>query len=267
MPAELGLVVIKGGGDQGSGVAHRLHRAGFGVVITELAQPLVVRRAVAFAAAVGEGAIVVEGIRALRVRDSIEARQAVERDEVGVLVDPCARAINELWPLAVVDAIMAKQNLGTTIRDAPIVVALGPGFRAGLDCHAVVETNRGHNLGRVYYSGHAEANTGEPARVRGSTHARVLRAPVSGLFMSTLDIGQRVETNGVVGMVGDMPVVANIAGVIRGLIASGTSVDAGVKIGDIDPSGDVERCFTISDKSRAIGGGALEAILHLKRSG
>jgi len=257
------LVIIKGGGEMASGVAHRLHRAGFQIVITELAQPLVVRRTVAFATAILQSTIDIEGVLARRVKNSDAALRSAEHGEIAVLVDPCAYIVRELKPASVVDAIMAKQNTGTRMDDAPIVVALGPGFTAGVDCHAVVETNRGHHLGRVYHAGSAEADTNEPAPVRGITHARVLRAPRDGAFESAFDIGQLIAANTVVGNVDGAPVTAAIAGVIRGLVANGTFVRAEMKIGDVDPSGDVSRCYSISDKARAIGGGVLEAILHL----
>ncbi|MEP7199226.1 MAG: selenium-dependent molybdenum cofactor biosynthesis protein YqeB [Chloroflexota bacterium] len=257
-----GLVVIKGGGDLASGVAHRLHRAGFALLITELAQPMVVRRTVAFASAVQDSEIEVEGVRARCVADASEVARVTAQGEIAVLVDPCAQAVRALNPLAVVDAIMAKHNLGTTLHDAPIVVALGPGFTAKVDCHAVIETNRGHNLGRVYYNGAAEADTDEPAPIQGFTHERVLRAPTAGVFRGAVHIGQLVAPQTVVGWVETLPVSAAIAGVVRGLITDGTRVAVGVKIGDIDPSGTVAHCFTLSDKSRAIGGGVLEAILH-----
>ncbi len=258
------LVVIKGGGDLASGVAHRLHQAGFSILITELARPLVVRRTVAFGTAVLEGQIEVEGVCARLASHLADAQRCMANGEIVVMVDPCSHAIREAQPTGVVDARMAKTNLGTTIDEAPIVVALGPGFTAGVDVHAVVETNRGHNLGRVYYCGSAEPDTDVPAPVKGFTHSRVLRAPIDGEFCSQVNIGEMVPAQTVVGHVGAVPVVAAIAGVVRGLIASGTPVAAGLKIGDIDPSGKLEHCYTISDKSRAIGGGVLEAILHLQ---
>ncbi|MBI3732211.1 MAG: EF2563 family selenium-dependent molybdenum hydroxylase system protein [Chloroflexi bacterium] len=256
------LVVVKGGGDLASGVAHRLHQVGFSVLILELARPLTVRRTVAFASAMLEGQIVVEGVCARRVLDLGSASQCMSRGEIAVMDDARAGVVAEARPAALVDAIMAKANIGTRITDAPIVVGLGPGFTAGDDVHAVVETNRGHHLGRVYYQGGAEADTDEPSSVQGYTHERVLRAPAEGEFHSACEIGQMVATGTVVGRVDGQPVLAAIGGVVRGLIASGTIVRAGWKIGDIDPRCDVEHCFTISDKSRAVAGGVLEAILH-----
>jgi xanthine dehydrogenase accessory factor len=262
---DLGLVVIKGGGDLASGVAYRLHRAGFSILITELPNPLVVRRTVAYASAIMYGKVDIAGLRGRGVRDVREAQIAMARREIAVLVDPRAEAARTLAPVALVDAIMAKENRGMHMDDAPIVIALGPGFTAGLDCHAVVETNRGHNLGRVYYQGHAEADTDEPAPMQGYTHERVLRAPRDGVFHTTTAIGQLITTQQVLGYVEDAPVAASIAGVVRGLIADGTPVRANLKVGDVDPSGDIARCFSISDKALAVGGGALEAILYLRR--
>jgi xanthine dehydrogenase accessory factor len=257
-------VLIKGGGDLASGVAHRLHQAGFILLITELAQPLVVRRCVAFATAVLQGEVSVEGVRARRIASVADAPAVWARNEIAVLVDPQARATYTLRPQCVVDAIVAKTNTGTRLTDAPIVVALGPGFTAGVDAHAVVETNRGHNLGRVYYAGSAEPDSRQPSLVSGYSHERVLRAPAAGTFASAVQIGASVTPGTVVGFVGDELVRAAVAGVVRGLIADGTLVTAGLKIGDVEPGGEPGHSFTISDKSRAIGGGVLEAILHLR---
>jgi xanthine dehydrogenase accessory factor len=256
-------VLIKGGGDLASGVAHRLQQAGFHVLITELQQPLVVRRSVAFASAVMQGEVVVEGVRARRISSPAETSEVWARHEIAVLVDPRAESVAIIKPLSVVDAIVAKTNTGTRLADASIVVALGPGFTAGVDAHAVVETNRGHNLGRVYYSGSAELDSGRPAPVRGVSQERVLRAPVAGAFSGAVEIGAPVAVGTLVGTVGGEPICAAVNGVIRGLIADGTVVSAGLKIGDVEPGGAPAHCFTISDKSRAIGGGVLEAIMHL----
>jgi xanthine dehydrogenase accessory factor len=259
---EQDIVVIKGGGDLATGVAHRLHRAGFRVVITELAQPTVIRRAVAFATAVYEGEVTVEAVVARRVNlDQVE--DLLREGVIPVLVDPQAEAVRVLRPLAVVDAIMAKRNTGTRITDAPIVIGLGPGFTAGVDVHAVIETERGHNLGRVILEGGATADTGVPGPIGGVTAERVLRAPGDGIFRGLRVIGQRVEEGEAVARVDDAPVVARVGGVIRGLLADGLAVRVGMKVGDVDPRGVVEHCFTISDKARAIGGGVLEAILYL----
>ncbi|MBI5876987.1 MAG: EF2563 family selenium-dependent molybdenum hydroxylase system protein [Chloroflexi bacterium] len=258
-------VVVRGGGDLASGVAHRLHRAGCRVAITELPQPLVVRRTVAFASAVRDGMIEIEGVRARRVADAAAASPVMDHGEIAVIVDPAGELAHRLGARAVVDAIMAKTNTGTRIGDAPVVIALGPGFTAGTDCHAVVETKRGHNLGRVYYAGSAESDTHEPNAVDGVSHRRVLRAPCDGEFVAATEIGQIVAEGAVVGHVAGDPIVSGTRGCVRGLIADGTPVSAGLKVGDIDPRANRAHCYTISDKSRAIGGGALEALLHLTR--
>lgn len=256
------LVIVKGGGDLGTGVAYRLHRAGMRVVVTEQAQPTVIRRTVAFATAVYEGEIEIEGVVARRAQDASEAMRFLGEGLIPVVVDPNVSLRHKLKPTAIVDAIIAKRNLGTTIHDAPIVVALGPGFTAGVDVHAVVETKRGHYLGRVILEGQAAPDTAMPGAVMGYKRERVLFSPAEGLFRAERHIGDRVTEGQVVAYVGDAPVRANISGVLRGLLAEGLPVREGMKIGDIDPRGVVEHCFTISDKALAIGGGVLEAILY-----
>jgi xanthine dehydrogenase accessory factor len=260
------LVVIKGGGDLATGVVHRLHRVGMQVVVTELAQPTVIRRAVAVASAVYEGQVEVEGLVARLVGSDQEIRAALAESQVSVIIDPQGEVITRLRPTVVVDAIMAKRNTGTRITDAPIVIGLGPGFTAGVDVHAVIETNRGHNLGRVILSGSAEPHTGVPGPTAGYTVERVLRAPCEGTFTGKRHIGDLVEAGEVVASVAGELVMAKISGVLRGLLANGLFVKAGMKVGDVDPRGVREDCFTISDKARAIGGGVLEAILHLLRT-
>jgi xanthine dehydrogenase accessory factor len=256
------LVIVKGGGDLGTGVAYRLHRAGMRVVVTEQAQPTVIRRAVAFATAVYEGEIEFEGVVARRAQDASEAMRFLGEGLVPVVVDPNVTLRHRLKPTAIVDAIIAKRNLGTTIHDAPIVVALGPGFTAGVDVHAVVETKRGHYLGRVILEGQAAPDTAVPGAVMGYKRERVLFSPAEGPFRAERHIGDRVTEGQVVAYVGDAPVKANISGVLRGLLTEGLPVREGMKIGDIDPRGVVEHCFTISDKALSVGGGVLEAILY-----
>ncbi len=258
-------VVLKGGGDLGTGVAHRVHRAGMKIIITELSKPLVIRRTVAFASAIYSGVVEVEGVRAGKVDSLEEALAAHERGEIPVLIDPQAQVVAQWEPDVVVDAIMAKRNTGTKITDAPLVIGLGPGFEVGLDVHAVVETARGHNLGRVILAGRAEPDTGLPGEVAGYTVQRVVRAPSRGTFQAVRQIGDMVGAGAIVGYVGSQPVRAAIGGVLRGLIADGVEVVEGMKLGDVDPRGQVDYCFTISDKARAIGGGVLEAILYLGR--
>lgn len=257
------LVVIKGAGDLATGVAYRLRRAGFPVVMTEIAQPTVVRRTVSFAQAVFHGAAEVEGMRARLVATPDEALTRARDSEVAVIVDPSATIIQALQPSIVVDAIVAKRNTGTSIDDAPAVIALGPGFRADIDVHAVIETNRGHRLGRVIWNGEAEPDTGIPGLVDGHGADRVLRAPASGTFVGIREIGDRVSQGDVVGYVEGRPVVVPFDGCLRGLIHTDVRVHRAMKIGDVDPRATVDHCFTISDKALAIGGGVLEAAMYL----
>lgn len=257
------LVVVKGGGDLGSGVAVRLFRSGFPVVITELPQPMVIRRPVAFAEAVYTGETAIEGVVARRVDGVEHIWPTLRNGQIPVIVDPEACLVEELRPRVLIDAIIAKRNTGTRLSDAPIVIALGPGFEAGVDAHAVIETNRGHYLGRVLWAGRAEPDTGIPSPVDGYAEERVLRAPVGGVVSVAKRIGESVQKGEVVAWVNSTPLAATISGVLRGLIKEGIKVAKGTKIGDIDPRGQPDYCFTISDKALALGGGVLEAVLHL----
>ncbi|MCZ7664394.1 MAG: selenium-dependent molybdenum cofactor biosynthesis protein YqeB [Thermoleophilia bacterium] len=257
------LVLIRGAGDLASGVALRLQRAGFDVVMTEIDRPAAVRRTVAFAEAVYEGRSVVEGLEGVLVSDARQARAEIGAGRVAVLVDPDARVRHDLSPLLLVDAIIAKRNLGTTKEHAPVVVALGPGFVAGEDVHAVVETMRGHTLGRVLYEGEALPNTGVPGEVGGKGAERVLRAPAAGRFTPRRRIGDTVVRGDVVGLVDGRQVVASIDGVLRGLVREGLEVTEGFKVGDVDPRATREHCFTVSDKALAVAGGVLEAACFL----
>mgnify|MGYP005838115117 CR=1 FL=1 len=259
------LVAVKGGGDLGSGVAYRLHRAGMKVFITEIARPTVIRRTVAFASAVYEGQVEIEGVVARLAKGISEVPGLLEEGDIPVLVDPEGVAVRALKPRVMVDAIMAKRNTGTRLDDAPIVIALGPGFVAGRDVHAVVETQRGHYLGRVILEGSAQPNTGVPGSVSGYDSERVVRAPKAGTFRGARRIGEKVNAGEVVAYVDEAPVRAKISGVLRGILADGLPVHEGMKVGDVDPRGVAEHCFTISDKALAIGGGVLEAILYLLR--
>lgn len=266
------IIVIKGAGDLATGVAYRLWQSGFALVMTDLAEPLCVRRAVSFAEAVAAGRHTVEGVTAVRATTPDEAAAAVRRREVPVLVDATGEMAARLRPAVLVDGVMAKRNTGTRITDAPVVIALGPGYTAGIDCHAVVETLRGHRLGRVLYAGSAAPDTGTPGEVAGVAGDRVLRAPAAGRFRAAKAIGDLVAPGEQVGAMeppegGEpVPVVAGVGGVIRGLIRDGIAVPASLKIGDVDPTGDVSRCFTISDKALAVGGGVLEAVMHFRQT-
>lgn len=259
-------VLIRGAGEMATGVAWRLNRCGFQVLMTEIPKPLAVRRGVCFSEAVYEGEKVVEGVKAVLISHPEEGEEVWKRGEVAVIVDPEARCLQEIRPQVLVDAIMAKRNLGTRKDQAPLVIGLGPGFRAGEDVHAVIETKRGHDLGRVLWEGEAQPNTGIPGEIGGYTVERVLRAPKAGVLRLRKDIGDRVEAGEEIGWVRDEPIRARISGVIRGLLREGSEVQGGLKIGDIDPRGVRDYCFTISDKARAIAGGVLEAILfHFNR--
>lgn len=256
------LTLIRGAGDIASGIALRLYRAGFSVAMTEIERPTTIRRTVAFSDAVTNGEQTVEGVTALRAETWEEACLYLEQGNIPVLVDPDCACREFLKPDALVDAILAKRNLGTTITDAPIVVGVGPGFTAGVDCHAVVETMRGHTLGRAYYEGAALPNTNIPGLIGGFAGERVLRAPADGTFQSVRRIGDLVEAGETVGFVAGVPMTATISGVLRGLLADGVSVKRGMKSGDVDPRSEKGYCDLVSDKALSVAGGVLEAILH-----
>ncbi len=253
-------VVVRGGGDLASGVVARLYRVGFPVIVLELPMPVLVRRAVSFGDAVFEGMRLVEDIPARRV-DISGVEAALASGEVPVLIDPAGESLAALAPAVVVDARMEKHNPGTRPTDAPLVIALGPGYSAGVDCHAVIETNRGHFLGRVLWRGSAEADTGVPGSIGLKTHTRVLRAPADGHVEPRAAIGDLLAEGSLIALVAGREVRAPFSGALRGLIHEGVPVSAGMKIGDLDPRAAREHCFTISDKSLAIGGGVLEAVL------
>jgi xanthine dehydrogenase accessory factor len=255
-------VLIKSGGDIASGIAWRLHHCGFRVFITEIDQPMAVRRKVSFCEAVYDGLAAVEGVKALLIHKAHEVPDVWTQGKIPVFVDPDCAVRQVIKPDVIIDAILAKKNLGTSITDAPLVIALGPGFRAGKDARFIVETNRGHNLGRLLTEGSAEPNTGVPGPVQGITTDRVLRAPAEGVWQNNYDIGDLVKKGDLIGSVAGMPVKALIGGVIRGMIHSGIRVKKGLKIGDIDRRGKKEFCYTISEKALAVGGGVLEGILR-----
>jgi xanthine dehydrogenase accessory factor len=257
------LIVIRGAGDLASGIALRLKRAGMDVVMTDLPAPTAIRRTVCFSQAMVLGKIQVEDVTACRTETAAEVPAVLERGEIPVLPDPAGACIPVLRPDAVVDAILAKKNLGTKITDAPVVIGVGPGFTAGVDCHAVVETMRGHYLGRVIHSGSAIPNTGIPGLIGGFAGERVLRAPADGIFHQLLDIGAQVKEGDVAATVDGVPMVCTLDGVLRGILADGTPVYKGMKSGDIDPRCAIEHCYCASDKALAVGGGVLEAILNL----
>ncbi len=295
------LTILRGGGDLATGIAYRLHQAGFPLIVLELSQPLVVRRTVALATAVLQHQITIETLHAQHAESVEHALKLAHSGTIPVLVAPELSVISYQLPVIshqlsviserllitehrplyakrprsditeyripiLIDARMAKRNIDSQIDQAELVIALGPGFTAGIDCHAVIETMRGHSLGRVIWQGSAIPNTGTPGIVAGKGAERVLRAPAAGQVNWRLEIGDLVQAGDLIGDVASQTITAPFAGVLRGLIAPGSQVPAGLKIGDLDARADVSACFTISDKALAIGGGVLEAVLtHLNR--
>ena len=256
------IIWVRGAGDIATGIAFRLFQSGFSVVMSDLVQPTSIRRTICFSEAIINGETTVETVIARYANNAEEASGILTRGEIAVIADPTGEIARQLHPIAVVDAILAKRNLGTKIDDAQIVIGIGPGFTAGVDCHAVVETMRGHTLGRVYYSGSALPDTGIPGNIAGFTLERLLRAPKAGIFRGVKQIGDVVEAGEICAYVDEEPVVSRIRGVLRGLLPDGIAVYEGMKSGDVDPRCEISHCFTISDKAFAIGGGALEAVLH-----
>ncbi|MDO4267347.1 MAG: selenium-dependent molybdenum cofactor biosynthesis protein YqeB [Eubacteriales bacterium] len=260
-----GLVVIKGAGDLASGIALRLHRCGFSVIMTETAVPTTVRRTAAFSPAVYEKTVQVEDVCGVLCDSAEVAEEVCRNGKIAVVVDEKADIIRQIKPEVVVDAIIAKKNTGTHIDDAPVVIAVGPGFTAGEDCHCVVESKRGHYLGRCIWEGSAIPNTGVPGLIGGFGLERLVRASGDGLFYGAAAIGDQVSAGQIVGYAGGKPVRAQIDGILRGLLQDGVQVREGMKAGDVDPRCERSHCFTVSDKASAIGGGVLEAILRCRR--
>ncbi len=254
------LVIIRGAGDLATAVIVRLFKAGYRVLALETERPTAIRRTVAFSSAVKQGSMTLEGVECLLAGSMQEAKSIMDEQKVAVLVDPEASSIDILHPTVVVDAIIAKKNLGTRRDMAPLVVALGPGFSAPEECHAVIETNRGHYLGCVIREGSAEPNTGIPGRVGGESARRVVHSHSSGTFFPARKIGDTVTEGEVIACIDEAEVVSPLNGVLRGILEEGVSVPAGFKIADVDPRGKVEYCFSISDKGRAIAGAVLEVI-------
>jgi len=255
------VVLIRGAGEQASGVAHRLFRAGFKLCLTEIAEPLAVRREVCYCESVYDGEKTVEGVTARLIDNPSDMYRLWEEGRIPLFIDPENRIRETLKPQVIIDAILAKRNVGTAVTDAPLVIGMGPGFTAGKDVHIVIETNRGHDLGRLIFTGEAEPNTGIPGDIAGYGIERVLRASADGIFHNIRAIGDRVSPGDVIAEVEGKAVKTVIAGVVRGLLRDGIRVTGGLKAGDVDPRAKREACFTISDKARALGGAALEAIL------
>ncbi|AFM41033.1 selenium-dependent molybdenum hydroxylase system protein, YqeB family [Desulfosporosinus acidiphilus SJ4] len=262
------VVLVRGAGEQATGVGWALAKAGFRVVMTEVPKPLMVRWPVCFGTAVVKGNWQVEEISASLVADSESCGPAWETGIVPILIDPELHCIASLKPTFLVDAILAKRNIGTRRDMAAFTIGLGPGFTAGADVDLVVETNRGHNLGRLIYTGSAEPNTGIPGNIGGYTKERVLYSSKAGIFKAQKDIGEKVQAGDCVGLIEDgtdsQRICAGIDGVLRGLLMDNTPIDPAVKVGDIDPRGNKEYCYTISEKARAIGSAVLLGMMESK---
>lgn len=260
------VIIVRGGGDIASGAIQKLYRSGFKVLVLETETPSAIRRKVSFCEAVYEKVIEIEGIKARLVANDEDIQDCWDRDIVPVMIDSRGKVIERLKPLAVVDGILAKQNFGTKRSMAPITVALGPGFSAPEDVNIVIETMRGHNLGRIIEEGRASENTGVPGIIAGVGIERVIYSDYSGVITNIEKIGNVVEKGDVIAVVGDNEIYASISGVLRGIIRDGYKVKKGLKIADIDPRiSEKDNCFTISDKARNIGGAVLESILYLKK--
>lgn len=260
------MVLIKGAGDLATGIAYRLKKSGFDVVMTEIHKPTTVRRTVAFSQAVFDNEIVIEGIKGVKVNNINEIYEEIREGNIPIIIDEKAEIIKELRPNVVVDAIIAKKNLGTSIEDAPIVIGVGPGFEARVDCHLVVETKRGHYLGKVIEEGSAIPNTGVPGNIGGYTKERIIRASSNGKIKPVVAIGDFVKKGDIVAYIDGIEVLAEIDGIVRGMLQEGIEVFKGMKSGDIDPRCEKDHCFTISDKARSIGGGVLEAIMYMSNN-
>ncbi|MGN0252466.1 MAG: selenium-dependent molybdenum cofactor biosynthesis protein YqeB [Oliverpabstia sp.] len=264
------LIIVRGGGDIATGTIYKLYQCGFDVLILETENPSAIRRNVAFSEAVYEKSQTVENVTCTLAKDVPEAVRLLEQKKLPVLIDPLGQCISELRPFTVVDAILAKKNLGTNRQMAPITIALGPGFEAGTDVDAVIETQRGHSLGRVIYQGKAIKNTGIPGMIAGYSKERVIHSPEKGIFRNVKKITDTVKKGDIIAVVEkdgrQTPVEATLDGLLRGLLRDGYPVTRGFKVADIDPRiEEYKNCFTISDKARCIAGGVLEAILHLER--
>ena len=257
------IVVIRGSGDMATGVAVRLHNCGYQVVMTDIALPTMIRCSVSFGQCLYGEPSEVEGITAVKATDLKQVTKILNNKQIPVLIDPNLTLIEDLQANYLVDAILAKENLGTKRQLTPITIALGPGFNAGVDCDAVIETNRGHHLGRIIYQGCTQANTGIPGNISGYTHERVVRSPCAGKIKRFSEIGAIVNQGDCIAEVNEIPVYAPLSGMVRGLINNGLYVEQAFKIADIDPRGEKADYTTVSDKARAISGSVLEAMLHL----
>lgn len=276
-------ILIKGAGDLATGISYRLVKSGYEVWMTDREIPTNIRRTVSFSRAIYEGFATVEQLTARRCNSIEEGIRTAASGEIPIFADPECKLLSELKPDVFVDATIVKKKLGLThITDAPLVIGVGPGFDAGIDCHLVVETQRGHNLGRIFNEGHAAPNTGIPGNIGGYTIERIIRASAFGIFEPVSAIGNYVEKGEIVAYVKcegyssrdnfqtktvhRFPVRAQMSGIIRGLLQEGVPVHQKLKVGDVDARCDVQNCFTISDKARALGGSVLEAVCAFEKS-
>lgn len=258
------IIIIRGGGDIATGIAHRLFKAGFNILITEIESPTAIRRNVSFCEAIYRGKIEVEGVKAVFCKDIADIEKIIRDGNIPVVIDKNCDVAYSLKPIAVVDSTLAKKNLGTKRDMSPITIGVGPGLYAKKDVDLVVETNRGHFLGKVIEEGEAIKDTGIPGNIIGFTHERIIRALDDGINKNFSKIGDIVKKGDLICTTGETEVRANIDGVIRGLLKDNLYVKEGMKIGDIDPRAIVGYVDTISDKARAVGGGVLEAIMRLR---
>ncbi|KPI46473.1 selenium-dependent molybdenum cofactor biosynthesis protein YqeB [Clostridioides difficile] len=260
-------IVVRGAGDLATAVIHKLHNSGFKVIALEIEEPLAIRRQISFCEAVYEKKVIVEGVECILCNTEKEIEETLSQDKVALIIDPKGEMLSKINPIVLVDGILAKKNLGTTKDMAPLTIALGPGFCAGEDVDIVIETMRGHNLGRVITDGRAEKNTGIPGAIKGFAKERVMHSQHAGIMENVCKIGDIVEKGDLLCYINDYEkkheVRATIPGVLRGLLKDGAKVNKSLKILDIDPrKEEVKNAFTISDKARCIAGGVLEAILN-----
>lgn len=257
------IVIVRGGGDLASGTIHKLHRSGFKILVLETYNPTSIRRNVCYSEAIYNGKITIENTTAIKVSNFNEILKCWQNNKIPITVDPHGKFIEILKPKILVDAILAKKNLGTKINMAEITIALGPGFQAGKDVHAVIETMRGHNLARIILKGEAMKNTGIPGEIGGYSKERVIYSPGKGTIKNVREIGDFVSSGEILAYVDNLEIKTEISGLLRGLIRNGSKIEKGLKIADVDPRcHEIKNCYTISDKARNIAGGVLEAILY-----
>lgn len=260
------IIIVRGGGDIATGTIHKLYRSGFPVVVLEIQNPSTIRRKVAFSEAMYEKEVVVEGVICKKAEHFDQINEILSEGKIPIIKDENCHILHYIKPLALVDGILAKKNLGTKKEMAPITVALGPGFKAGVDVDAVIETQRGHDLGRILWEGDAAKNTGIPGIIGGYGKERVIHSPATGIIHTVSHISDTVTKGQAIAFIGETKVEASIDGILRGMIKDGYPVVKGLKIADIDPRIEEKKnCFTISEKARCIAGSVLESILYLRR--